>query len=130
MGLVRASSRSGLATGRIGRATLDVEEIFMPLSAPKLLPSRTTAILVVIAGLMAADKPSSPDGYAPPETFTGEQLGHWAYQPVKRVEPPAVKETGWVRNPIDRFILAESEKLGIAACARGRSGGLDPPRDV
>ena len=33
---------------------------------------------------------------------------------MKRVDPPAVKESAWVRNPIDRFILAELEKLGMA----------------
>jgi hypothetical protein len=73
------------------------------------------AILVVTAGVMAGDKPPpGPDGHAPPETFTSEQRGHWAYQPVKRVDPPPVKESGWVRNPIDRFVLAELEKLGVA----------------
>jgi len=27
--------------------------------------------------------------------------------------PPAVKNEKWVRNPIDRFILAELEKKGL-----------------
>jgi Protein of unknown function (DUF1553)/Protein of unknown function (DUF1549) len=64
-------------------------------------------------GLIAGDKPPPPDSYAPPETFSPEQREHWAFQPVKRTEPPAVKESGWVRNPIDRFILAEIENLGM-----------------
>jgi hypothetical protein len=34
----------------------------------------------------------------------------WAFQPVRRVDPPAVKQTVWVRNPIDNFILARLEK--------------------
>ena len=34
----------------------------------------------------------------------------WAFQPVARVEPPAVKQTAWVRNPVDNFILARLEK--------------------
>jgi hypothetical protein len=38
---------------------------------------------------------------------------HWAFQPVARPEPPAVKNADWVRNPIDRFILARLEKEGI-----------------
>jgi len=70
-------------------------------------------LLVVVAGVMAGDTPSRTDGYALPETFSDEQREHWAYQPVKRVDPPAVKETGWVRNPIDRFILAEIEKMDL-----------------
>ena len=38
---------------------------------------------------------------------------HWAY--VKPVRPalPAVKDTAWVRNPIDRFVLARLEKEGL-----------------
>jgi hypothetical protein len=34
----------------------------------------------------------------------------WAFQPVRRVEPPAVKQVTWVRNPVDHFILARLEK--------------------
>jgi hypothetical protein len=34
----------------------------------------------------------------------------WAFQPVTRVEPPAVEQQGWARNEIDRFILARLEK--------------------
>ena len=67
---------------------------------------------VVAAAVAAGDKPDATrTDVAPPERFSEEQREHWAYQPVKRVAPPAVKETGWVKNPIDRFILAEIEKL-------------------
>jgi hypothetical protein len=34
----------------------------------------------------------------------------WSLQPVKRPDPPTVKDTKWVRNPIDAFVLAELEK--------------------
>ncbi|MBL8223210.1 MAG: DUF1549 domain-containing protein, partial [Bryobacterales bacterium] len=38
---------------------------------------------------------------------------HWSFSaPVKR-EPPAVKNTAWVRNAIDRFILAKLEQEGL-----------------
>jgi len=35
---------------------------------------------------------------------------HWAYTPPKRVEPPAVKNPAWSKNPIDAFILARLER--------------------
>ena len=35
--------------------------------------------------------------------------GHWAFQPLKKPEVPAVK-SAWVKNDIDRFILKELEK--------------------
>jgi hypothetical protein len=38
---------------------------------------------------------------------------HWAYIPPVRPEPPAVKDEKWVRNAIDRFILARLEKEGL-----------------
>jgi mono/diheme cytochrome c family protein len=38
---------------------------------------------------------------------------HWAFQPVKRPELPAVKNAAWCRNTIDRFVLARLEKEGI-----------------
>jgi hypothetical protein len=38
---------------------------------------------------------------------------HWAFVAPRRPAPPAVKDAGWVRNPIDRFVLAELEKRGL-----------------
>ena len=35
---------------------------------------------------------------------------HWAFQPLDRPQLPSVKNDAWVRNPIDRFILARLEK--------------------
>ncbi|MDQ3013499.1 MAG: DUF1549 domain-containing protein, partial [Acidobacteriota bacterium] len=40
--------------------------------------------------------------------------GHWAFQPLAASAPPAVKNERWVRNEIDRFILARLEREGIA----------------
>jgi mono/diheme cytochrome c family protein len=42
-----------------------------------------------------------------------EYEGHWAFQPIARPVPPAVQDPGWVRNEIDRFILARLEADGI-----------------
>ena len=38
----------------------------------------------------------------------------WSFQPLKNPQPPQVKNEFWVRTPIDRFILAEQEKSGLA----------------
>lgn len=45
--------------------------------------------------------------------FTAEQKAFWAFQPVRNPAPPAVKDNGWAKNPIDRFILAKLEERGI-----------------
>jgi len=38
----------------------------------------------------------------------------WAYQPVVRPEIPAVKNSKWVRTPVDAFVLAKIEAAGLA----------------
>ena len=45
---------------------------------------------------------------------TGIKSDHWAFQPPRPPVPPAVKNEAWVRNPIDRFVLARLEKEGLA----------------
>ena len=52
---------------------------------------------------------------------------HWAFQAPVKPKPPAVKNAAWVRNPIDRFILAKLEEKGIAPAPRRKSPRLDPP---
>ncbi len=38
---------------------------------------------------------------------------HWAYTAPVRVDPPGVAQSGWVRNPIDQFILSRLEREGL-----------------
>lgn len=38
---------------------------------------------------------------------------HWSFLPPKRHDPPAVKNTAWIRNPIDNFILSRLEAEGL-----------------
>ncbi|HUG93023.1 MAG TPA: PSD1 and planctomycete cytochrome C domain-containing protein [Planctomycetaceae bacterium] len=40
---------------------------------------------------------------------------HWAYQPVRRFEPPAVADAGWSRNPIDRFVRVRLDEARVEA---------------
>ncbi len=48
------------------------------------------------------------------ETPTSAKSKHWAFQAPVRPPAPAVRNQGWARNPIDRFILARLEKEGIS----------------
>lgn len=49
------------------------------------------------------------------ETFDLQQrkAEHWAWQPVTRPELPAVKNEAWVKDPVDRFILAKLEDANL-----------------
>jgi hypothetical protein len=42
-----------------------------------------------------------------------EYQPHWSFLAPERPVPPSVKNEGWVRNPIDRFLLAALEKQGL-----------------
>jgi mono/diheme cytochrome c family protein len=39
---------------------------------------------------------------------------HWAFETPQRLAVPVLSNTGWVRNPIDTFILARLEKEGFS----------------
>ena len=43
------------------------------------------------------------------KTITAEDRSFWAYSPVVEPAVPSVKNSAWVRNPIDAFILAKLE---------------------
>jgi len=48
--------------------------------------------------------------------FTEEQRNYWFFKPVAKVSPPAVKSP-WVRNDIDRFILAKQTEMKLDPAA-------------
>ncbi len=43
---------------------------------------------------------------------------HWSFQPVRMVDPPAVKDKGAVATPVDAFILERLEKEGLRLSPR------------
>ncbi len=38
---------------------------------------------------------------------------YWAYQPIKRPTAPSVKNSQWVKSPVDAFVLAKLEAKGL-----------------
>lgn len=66
------------------------------------------ALGVVAAFAVAADE--KPEASKPKSTAAAP---HWAYQPVKRPDVPAVKQKDWVRTPIDAFVLNKIESKGL-----------------
>ena len=44
--------------------------------------------------------------------FTGEQLSHWAFQPVTRPAPPELDDD-WAQSPIDHFVLSQLREAGL-----------------
>jgi hypothetical protein len=54
-------------------------------------------------------KPSPHGG----SRITDSQRRHWAFQPVRRQPLPKVRNTSWIKSPIDYFVLARLEQKGL-----------------
>jgi dienelactone hydrolase/Ca2+-binding EF-hand superfamily protein len=52
------------------------------------------------------------------------RMDHWAFKPMKDSPAPAVKSTSWPRTEVDRFVLAELEKKGLAPVADAEPAAL------
>ena len=46
--------------------------------------------------------------------ITDADRAYWAYRPLSRPDLPKVRNTTWLKNPIDAFILAKLEEKGLA----------------
>lgn len=49
---------------------------------------------------------------------------HWAFVKPVRVEPPAVKDSDWARNPIDQFVLAKLDEQNLKPSAPAAKSDL------
>ena len=78
-----------------------------PLSAT----DKATLRAWIAAGAEWPDRRASPRERV---VVRGSAESHWAFQPVVRPALPSVRRAEWVRNPIDRFVLAKLEAEGLA----------------
>ena len=62
------------------------------------------AILLLLGDIPAAIAADQPSGFA---------TGDWPFRPLERPAVPAVRDSSWLVNPIDAFVLAKLEKKGI-----------------
>ena len=120
-GGLRLDTRSGLRKGGDSGAVL-VEgkaeksllvqairhdgDLVMPPERPKL-PAQTIADFVKWVEMGA------PDPRKEVAAENASQLDprrHWAFQPVRKVIPPDVRDRSWPRSPLDNFVLAKLEE--------------------
>ena len=81
------------------------------------LNRRSASVIAVIAGLCLSLASGAKDPPKPP-------TGPWSFLPLKREEPPPVKNTSWPRARIDRYILAKIEAAGLQPAARASESVL------
>lgn len=115
--------RDPSASKLIDRVTSGREGYRMPPGGDPLSASETMLLKEwIAAGAIWPDRHASPAARASARAGAGET--HWAFQPVSRSEPPQVRESGWVRNPIDRFVLAKLEREGLRPSPRAAPSTL------
>jgi len=88
------------------RRLLGLDEPRMPFKGESL-PSDQIALIRAWIDAGAQGSESAATSQAKPQK-------HWAYIKPERPPIPAVKNTAWVRNPIDNFVLARLEKEALS----------------
>jgi len=101
---------------RLIQAIRHEDGLAMPPKKPKLA-EETIAGFVKWVELGAPD-PRTGTAAASATSWPEKARRHWAFQPVRKIAPPEVKQIELVRNPVDAFILATLE---------GRNWRLAPP---
>lgn len=105
------SGEAGIVPGKSGeselirRITSDDEFTWMPPEGERLSPEEIAVLKAWIDG-----GANWPDSLAGDDPRTSD---HWAFTAPVRPELPAVQDNAWVRNPIDRFVLAKLEGEGL-----------------
>jgi len=105
--LAGGASGPAVVPGRAGESLL--VQLLAPTARPHMPPKAqlTPAEIATITGWIDRQQPAAaPVAANQPST-------HWAFQPLTRPTPPPVRDSAWVRTPVDRFILAGLEAQGL-----------------
>ena len=83
----------------------------MPFQRPKLSGTVIARIAQWIDDGAPYDAPLRLRAGA--EAVSKPLTNHWAFRTPRSLRVPSVRNSGWVRNPVDAFIAAEHEKRGL-----------------
>ncbi len=91
----------------------EVEDLQMP--PKKKLPDEQIALLFEWVKMGAPYSETSAAAGTTPKSrkITHEDRRWWSFQPVRELKLPEVKDGGWSRNGIDKFILARLQTEGL-----------------
>ncbi len=88
----------------------------MPYGRPKLKPEDIDALAEWVKNGAPWPASTTTTASAAPArryTISAEQRAFWSFQPLQRTPPPAVHDSAWPKNDIDRFVLARLEREGL-----------------
>ncbi len=92
--------------------TWEHDRLKMPPNGAKLADAEISDLKEWIK--TGATWPDSPTATKSKEyVIRPDQKSFWAFQPVKKSAPPQVKNSAWIKTPVDNFILAKLEQNGI-----------------
>jgi hypothetical protein len=90
------------------------EKLQMPPKAEKRLTPEQIAALEKWIGMGAPDpRTSDAARIAPQDVIRQASSRHWAFQPIVKPAVPQPKNSERVRTPVDAFVLAKLEDLGM-----------------
>lgn len=91
------------------------------------LPANVIADFEKWVKMGAPDPREASSAPAPRRTafqITAEDRAHWAFQPLQKSSPPEVSDGDWVRDDLDRFVLAKLEQAGRRPSAKADRAAL------
>ena len=83
----------------------------MPEKGKPLAPEQIALIEQWVA--QGAKTARAEPAEVPKYYITEEERAFWAFQPIRRTDPPKVKNATLVRTPIDAFLVAKLEAAGL-----------------
>jgi mono/diheme cytochrome c family protein len=89
------------------------KDLQMPPKGEKLTDQQIADITAWVK--MGAPDPRKDDAAIKSKLsgLTDKARSHWAFQPVTKPTPPAVRNTAWPKTALDNFILAKLESQGM-----------------
>lgn len=129
-GNLRVDDRNGLLTGGntgpavvpgnpsksllLKRVTLKDEKRRMPIEGKQLTEEQVADLTTWIKDGAAWPAVRIPTSLGKPKPeYEKLKKEHWAWQPLGSPKIPAVKNQEWVKDDIDRFVLARLEEKGL-----------------
>jgi hypothetical protein len=94
-------------------------DLKMPAKRPKL----SDAVIadfekwIALGAPDPRDDPPKAGAAVPWEQLLADRRTWWSLQPIRKSDPPAVKDAAWSSHPVDHFLLAEIEKRGLKPAA-------------
>ncbi len=92
------------------------KDLQMPPKDKKLSAVQIAALEAWVK--MGAPMPKATVAKSQPSDFEVARARHWAFQPVRKPEPPKVKNSRWVQTPVDNFALAKLEQKHLTPAPR------------